>query len=341
MTVREAIAVLLEGRSLSEPEAAAVIGDVMDGQATPAQIGALLALLRRKGETVDEITGAARAMRAKVTQIRCDSAAVLDTCGTGGDGCGTFNVSTAAALVAAGAGCAVAKHGNRAISGKVGGADVLERLGVRIDLEPERTEALLRDTGFGFLFAPLLHAAMRHAAGPRREIGVRTIFNLLGPLTNPAGARHHLLGVFDASWIEPLARVLARLGSVHALVVHGDDGLDEITTTAATDVAELRAGEVRRFRLEPEALGLRRCTLAELQVASAEESAEVIRAVLAGRPGPARDIVILNAGAAIYAADRAPSLGVGITAARSAIDSGRAREILERVACESRAGVLA
>ena len=341
MTVREAIAVLLEGRSLSEAEAAAVVGDVMDGEATPAQIGAVLALLRQKGETVDELTGAARAMRSKVTPIRCASDAVLDTCGTGGDGCGTFNVSTAAGLVAAAAGCAVAKHGNRAVSGKVGGADVLERLGVKIDLEPEHTEALLRDTGFGFLFAPLLHGAMRHAAGPRREIGVRTIFNLLGPLTNPAGARHHLLGVFGASWVEPIAIVLGRLGSVHALVVHGDDGLDEITTTGPTDVAEMRGGEVRRFRFEPEAVGLRRCTLADLQVSSAEQSAEIIRDVLAGRPGPARDIVVLNAGAAIYAADRAASLEAGIAAACAAIDSGGACETLAQVVSRSHDGARA
>jgi anthranilate phosphoribosyltransferase len=338
MTVREAIAALLEGRSLSEQETAAVIGDVMDGQATPAQIGAVLALLRCKGETVDELTGAARAMRAKVTPVDGGARAVLDTCGTGGDGRGTFNVSTAAALVAAAAGCAVAKHGNRAVSGAVGGADVLERLGVNIDVGPAQTEALLRDTGFGFLFAPLLHAAMRHAAGPRREIGVRTIFNLLGPLTNPAGARHHLLGVFDVRWVEPLAHVLGRLGSVHALVVHGDDGLDEITTTAPTDVAELRGGEVRRFRIEPEEAGFARRALAELQVSSAEESAALIRSVLAGRDGAARDIVLLNAGAAIYAADRAPSIAAGIAAARAAVDSGKARETLERVARLSHGG---
>ncbi len=338
MTIREAIGRLLEGRSLSEEESAEVVGAVMDGETTPAQIGALLVLLRRKGETVEEIAGAARAMRAKVTPIRCAHETVLDTCGTGGDGCGTFNVSTAAGIVAAAAGCTVAKHGNRAISGSVGGADVLERLGVRIDLEPERSEALLDNTGFAFLFAPLLHGAMRHAAGPRRELGVRTIFNLLGPLTNPAGARHHLLGVFESGWVEPLARVLGRLGSAHALVVHGDDGLDEISTTAATDVAELRAGEVRRFRLEPEALGVKRARLADLRVESAEESAAMIRGVLEGRTGPARDIVLLNAGAAIYAADRAPALEAGIAAAREALDSGRARATLERVIEDTQRG---
>ena len=338
MTVREAIGRLLDGHSLSEEESAEVVGAVMEGETTPAQIGALLVLLKRKGETVEELAGAARAMRAKVTPIRCQSATVLDTCGTGGDGRGTFNVSTAAGIVAAAAGCTVAKHGNRAISGSVGGADVLERLGVRIDLEPERSEALLRETGFAFLFAPLLHGAMRHAAGPRRELGVRTIFNLLGPLTNPAGARHHLLGVFEASWVEPLARVLGRLGSVHAWVVHGDDGLDEISTTAATDVAELCAGEVRRFRLEPEAFGVKRARLTDLQVESVEESAAIIREVLDGRTGPARDIVLVNAAAAIHVADRAATLEDGIEAARQAIDGGHARAMLERVAQGSRAG---
>ncbi len=215
---------------------------------------------------------------------------------------------------------------------------MLERLGVSIDLEVEQTETMLRETGFGFLFAPLLHGAMRHAAGPRREIGVRTIFNLLGPLTNPAAARHHLLGVFDRRWVEPLAHVLGRLGSVHALVVHGDDGLDELTTTAASDVAELRGGEVRRFRVDPDSLGFRRARLADLQVETAEQSAQMIRGVLAGEAGPARDLVLLNAGAAIYAADRAATIEAGVATARAAIDTGRARDTLERVARASRAG---
>jgi anthranilate phosphoribosyltransferase len=337
MRVREAIARLLEGRDLSELEAAEAIGEVMDGQATPAQIGALLVLLRRKGETVEEITGAARAMRAKVSPVRCPGAAVLDTCGTGGDGSRTFNVSTASALVAAAAGCTVAKHGNRAVSGVVGGADVLEHLGVVIDLEADRSEAMLRELGFGFLYAPRLHGAMKHAAGPRRELGVRTIFNLLGPLTNPAGACHHLLGVFDSSWVEPLARVLGRLGSTHALVVHGEDGLDEITTTGPTEVAELRDGTVRRFRLVPEDLGISRRRLSDLQVESVEESACAIRSVLAGEAGSARDIVLLNAGAAIYAADRVATVADGIEAARGAIDTGRAQELLRRVVCFSHA----
>ena len=332
MTARDAIAGLIEGRNLTENEMAEVMGEVMDGAATAAQIGALLALLRRNGETVDEITGAARAMRARVTPVKVEREVVLDTCGTGGDQQGTFNISTAAALVAAAAGCTVAKHGNRAMSGAVGGADVLEQLGVRIELEPKCAERILDEVGFGFLFAPKFHSAMKHAAGPRRDLGVRTIFNLLGPLTNPAGARHQLLGVFDAVWLEPMAAVLQRLGSVHAMVVHGEDGLDEVSLTAATQVAELRGGGIHQWRLVPEDFGLARCSIDDLQVKSAGQSAAVIRRVLAGEPGPARDVVVLNAGAAIYVADRAPTIAVGMEQARSAIDSGAAKQLLERVA---------
>ncbi len=332
MTARDAIAGLIEGRNLTENEMAEVMGEVMDGAATAAQIGALLALFRRNGATVDEITVAARAMRARVTPVKVEREVVLDTCGTGGDQQGTFNISTAAALVAAAAGCTVAKHGNRAMSGAVGGADVLEQLGVRIELEPKCAERILDEVGFGFLFAPKFHSAMKHAAGPRRDLGVRTIFNLLGPLTNPAGARHQLLGVFDAVWLEPMAAVLQRLGSVHAMVVHGEDGLDEVSLTAATQVAELRGGGIHQWRLVPEDFGLARCSIDDLQVKSAGQSAAVIRRVLAGEPGPARDVVVLNAGAAIYVADRAPTIAVGMEQARSAIDSGAAKQLLERVA---------
>ena len=335
MTIREAIATLLDGRSLSEDEMAAVMGEVMGGEATPAQIGAFLVLLRRKGETVDELVGAARVMREKVTPIRVARGAVLDTCGTGGDARGTFNISTAAALVAAASGCTVAKHGNRAMSGAVGGADVLEQLGVRIDVPPERTERLLGELGFGFLFAPLLHGAMKHAAGPRRELGVRTLFNLLGPLTNPAGARHQLLGVFDGAWVEPVANVLRRLGSMHALVVHGEDGLDEITISSGTTVAELRHGNVNLMRIHPQDFGLRCCRTEELQVRDAADSAARIRSVLDSERGPARDVVLLNAGAAIYVADGASSIGEGIGRAAETIDSGRAKRLLEELAAAS------
>ena len=234
--IKDAIAKLAEKTNLSEKDAEETMLAIMDGQATPAQIGALLLGLHMKGETVDEITGAARVMRARATHVQV-AHALLDTCGTGGDGGQTFNISTAAALVAAGAGLWVAKHGNRAMSGAVGGADVLETLGARIELSPALVERCLKEVGFGFLLAPAFHRATRHAVGPRREIGVRTIFNLLGPLTNPAGARHQLIGVFARRWLEPLAEALGRLGSTHALIVHGEDGLDEITLTAPTAVA--------------------------------------------------------------------------------------------------------
>lgn len=331
MTIREAIARLVDGGTLAEGEMTSVVDEVMEGASSPAQIGALLALLRRKGETVDEITGAARAMRARVTRIDAGPGRLLDTCGTGGDGRGTFNISTTVALVAAAAGCRVAKHGNRAMSGAVGGADVLEALGVRVDVEPAAAEALLREVGFAFLFAPRLHGAMKHAAGPRRELGVRTIFNLLGPLTNPAGAEHQLLGVFARAWVEPLAEVLGRLGSRHAMVVHGADGLDEISLSGPTHAAELRDGTVIPTLLEPGAFGFATRPLEVLRVASAAESAERVRGVLEGKEGPARDVVLLNAGVAIYVADLAPTIAAGIEVARESIASGRARALLDRV----------
>lgn len=337
MTIREAIARLVEGRNLSEEEMASVMTTVMSGETTPAQIGGFLALLRRKGETVEEITGAARVMRERVTRIRTTRVPLVDTCGTGGDASGTFNISTATALVVAAAGGAAAKHGNRALSGVVGGADVLEELGVRIDLAPESVERVLENTGFGFLFAPLLHGAMKHAAGPRKELGVRTIFNLLGPLTNPAGALHQLLGVFDEQWVEPLARVLGRLGSIHALVVHGSDGLDEITLTGPTRVAEWRNGEVSAWTLRPEDYGLRTCLPEALRIRDAAESAARVRSALAGEAGPATDVVLLNAAAAVYAADLASSIAEGLERARDTITSGRATELLQRVIRETHA----
>ena len=329
MTVKEAIARVAAGHDLAEEEMAAVTGEIMNDQATPAQIGALLTALHIKGETVAEIAGAARVMRELATRVHAPRA-VLDTCGTGGDGCHTFNISTAAALVAAGAGLCVAKHGNRAMSGAVGGADVLETLGARIELSPAQVEHCLREVGFGFLLAPAFHRAMRHAVGPRREIGIRTIFNLLGPLTNPAGARHQLIGVFDKRWVVPLAESLGRLGSIHALVVHGEDGLDEISLTGPTLAAEWHVGTVRTFTLHPQEFGLTPCRLADLQVESAQESAALIRAVCAGARGPQRDIVLLNAAAALYAGDAVPSLAAGVELARATLDSGAAARTLDR-----------
>jgi anthranilate phosphoribosyltransferase len=329
MNVKEAIARVAVGRDLMEDEMAAVTAEIMDGQATPAQIGALLTGLHIKGETVSEIVGAARIMRERALHVHAPRE-VLDTCGTGGDGCRTFNISTAAALVAAGAGLCVAKHGNRAMSGAVGGADVLETLGARIELSPEAVERCLAEAGCGFLLAPAFHRAMRHAIGPRREIGIRTIFNILGPLTNPAGARHQLIGVFARRWLEPLAEALGQLGSLHALVVHGEDGLDEVTLTGVTAVAEWKEGKLYTFTIHPQELGFSLCCLADLQVTNAQESAAIIRAVCAGASGPHRDIVVLNAAAALYAGDLAPSLAVGVELAKKALDTGAAARVLEQ-----------
>lgn len=327
MTVREAIARVVSGRDLSEQEMAAVTAEIMDGQATPAQIGALLTSLHVKGEVVAEIAGAAGVMRDRAIRVE-PSGPVIDTCGTGGDGCHTFNISTAAAFVVAAAGGRVAKHGNRAMSGAVGGADVLETLGARIDLTPEQVAHCLRTVGFGFFLAPAFHRAMRYAVGPRREIGIRTIFNILGPLTNPAGAAHQLIGVFAQRWVVPLAEALGRLGSSHALVVHGADGLDEISLSGPSHVAEWVEGRVKTYTIQPAEFGFSPCQLSDLQVSSAQESAAVIRHIFAGRPGPARDIVCLNAGAALYVGDLVSSVHQGVTRAQAAIDSGAAAQTL-------------
>jgi anthranilate phosphoribosyltransferase len=305
--------------------------EIMSGQATDAQIAAFAVALRMKGETVEEITGCARVMREKATRIRVPEPDVLDTCGTGGDAAGTFNISTAAALVAAGAGCRVAKHGNRSVSSSSGSADVLRELGVNIEAGVPAVERSLREAGIGFLFAPALHQAMRYAIGPRREMGVRTIFNILGPLTNPAFASRQLIGVYDARLLEPLARVLGNLGSVRCLVVHGDDGLDELTTTTASHVCEQDGGEVRSYVICPEDVGLPRARLDDLRVASVAESAAAIREVLAGRVGPRRDIVLLNAAAALVAGGKAKDLSDGLPLAARAIDAGAAAVALQRL----------
>jgi len=331
MDVRAALARVAARGSLTESEMEAVMGQLMDGTATPAQIGGLLIALRMKGETVDEISGAVRAMRAHATSVRVRAPVVVDTCGTGGDLRGTFNISTAAAFIAAGAGLTVAKHGNRAMSGTVGGADVLEALGVRIDLPPERMAECIDAVGVGFLFAQVFHPAMRHAAGPRRELGVRTIFNLLGPLSNPAGARHQVVGVFAAEWTEPLAKALGRLGNLHALVVHGDDGLDEISLAAPTQCAEWNAGTLRAFRVTPEEFGLTRCRDEDLAGGDRRTAADILRGILAGASGPRADIAILNAAAAIYVGGRAASIAAGIDLARESVRSGRASQKLARL----------
>jgi anthranilate phosphoribosyltransferase len=331
MDVRGAIARVVSGAALSASEMEAVIGQVMSGVATPAQIAGLLIGLRMKGETVGELIGAVRALRAQATRIKPRAAVVVDTCGTGGDQRGTFNISTAAALIAAGAGVTVAKHGNRAISGRVGGADVLEALGVKIDLPPDDVAACIDEVGIGFLFAPLFHPAMRHAAAPRRELGVRTIFNLVGPLSNPAGSCHQLVGVFGAEWTEPLAQALGHLGAQHVLVVHGEDGLDEISLAAPTRISEWRDGTLHTSRATPEDFGFRRCRVEDLEGGDRLEAASIVRAILTGASGPRADVAVWNAAAAIYVGGLTPSIAAGIDRARESVRSGRALGKLERL----------
>ena len=326
--IQDSIGRVVEGQSLGLEEAAQAMEEIMGGDATPAQFGAFVTALRLKGETPDEIAGMARVMREKALRVSVDGV-LVDTCGTGGDGSGAFNVSTTAAFVAAGAGAKVAKHGNRAMSGACGSADVLEALGVKIDLSPEGVARCLDEVGFGFMFAQRYHPSMRFAAGPRREIGIRTVFNILGPLTNPAGATRHLLGVADPSVGENMARVLGRLGSERALVVHGLDGMDEITLTDETQVWELKDGSVSLYRVSPEDFGLPRSGKSDIAVASVDESAAALRGVLDGAQGPARNIALANAGAALLAADLADTLAEGVAQAADAVDGGAARRALD------------
>jgi len=332
LPIREAINQVITGQDLSQREAADVMETIMEGEATPAQISAFVTGLRLKGETVEEISGCAEIMRRKATAIAVPTGrTIVDTCGTGGDRSNTFNISTAAALVAAGAGVSVAKHGNRSVSSRCGSADVLAALGVNIAVGPATMERCLADIGVAFLFAPRLHAAMKHAIGPRREIGIRTIFNILGPLSNPAGADIQLLGVYSEELTETLARVLGNLGSRRAWVVHGTDGLDEITLTGDTIVSSLEDGEVRTFRLDPTRYGFQLCRPDELKGGEPRQNAEILRGILAGDTGPRTDIVVLNAAAAIHLAGAAPDLGAGIALARESLASGRAREALEKL----------
>lgn len=329
MDVQTALQALVDRRHLSEPEMTEVMRLIMSAQATPAQVGAFLVGLRMKGETVDEITAAARVMRELATPVRVSPHHLVDTCGTGGDAQGTFNISTASAFVAAGAGARVAKHGNRSVSSRCGSADVLEAAGVNLQLGPEQVARCIEEAGVGFLFAPLHHGAMKHAATPRRELGIRTVFNLLGPLTNPASAPNQVLGVFAPQWLEPIAEVLKRLGSRHVLVVHAADGLDELSTGAATRVAELKDGSIELYSVTPEQLGIKPASIACLRVGSVQESLATMQGVLKGSDGPARDIVALNAGAAIYAAGISESLDQGVAMAIESIASGTARARFE------------
>ena len=327
--IQEAIQKVVNGEDLTEQQAIDVMNIIMGGEATDAQIASFITALRLKGETIEEITGCARVMREKATKIQTNRPLVVDTCGTGGDGAHTFNISTTAAFVAAGAGVHIAKHGNRSVSSRSGSADVLKTLGVNIEVEPDVISRCVDEIGIGFLFAPLLHGAMKYAIGPRREIGIRTIFNILGPLTNPAGAQAQVLGVYDANLTEPLARVLNNLGSKHVFVVHGKDGLDEITTTTDTQVSELANGAVRTYTLNPEEVGISKATSQDLIGGTPEENAVMTLDILQGKSGPKRDIVLLNTAAAIVAGGKADNLRQGIDIAVDAIDSGRALEKLE------------
>ena len=324
MTIRDAIETVVDGGDLSADGAARAMGAIMSGDATPAQIGALAAALRMKGETVDEIAGMARAMREKSLRVPAVGGDVVDTCGTGGDSSGSFNISTTAALIAAGAGVKVAKHGNRAMSGATGSADVLEALGVKIALTPESVARCLDEVGFGFMFAQGFHPAMRFAAAPRREIGIRTVFNILGPLTNPAGASRQVIGVSDPSAAPKMARALALLGSEKALVVHGADGMDELTITGPSSVYLLEGGEVSRFEVSPSDLGLSEASAESIRADGAQDSARIARGVLAGERGSARDVALMNAAAALVAADAANDLAAGVQIAARAVDEGAA-----------------
>lgn len=324
MDMQAAIRAVTEHKDLSHAQMTEVMRTIMSGEATAAQIGGFLVGLRMKGETIDEIAAAAGVMRELATRVVVDGEPVVDTCGTGGDASSTFNISTTAAFVVAAAGARVAKHGNRSVSSKCGSADVLEAAGVRLDLNAEQVARCVNEVGVGFMFAPAHHSAMKHAIGPRREMGVRTIFNVLGPLTNPAGADHQVIGVYDNHWLEPLARVLQNLGSKHVLIVHAEDGMDEISIGAATRVAELKDDQVSTYTIQPEDFGMQRTDIRALAVDDAAASLAMVKAVLAGETGAAADIVALNAGAAIYAADLASSLQDGVNQAREMIGSGQA-----------------
>ena len=328
--IKEAIDILVKGQSLDMEQAAAVMNQIMEGQATPAQFGSFVTALRLKGETVEEIAGMARVMRQKALPLKV-SGALVDTCGTGGDGSKTFNISTTAAFVVAGAGLKVAKHGNRGMSSGCGSADVLDALGVRIELGPKEVGRCLDEVGIGFMFAPTFHPAMKYAAPSRKEIGIRTVFNILGPMTNPAGAQCQLLGVFDEALCMTMAEVLGILGCRHALVVHGEDGLDEVTLGGKTTVCELKDDKVIRYSIDPDDFGFANTSVDKLRGGPPQENADILKRVLKGENGPYRDIVLLNAAAALVAGDVEADLAKGVKLAAEAIDSGRTMEKLERL----------
>ena len=337
--ITEAVRALVDRRDLTRIEAAAAMEAIMSGAATNAQIAAFLTALRMKGETVEELIGFAQVMRQKAVRIRThgeevaaltgtDREMLIDTCGTGGDAAGTFNVSTAVAFVVAGAGLRVAKHGNRSVSSMCGSADVVETLGISLELTPQKVARCIDEVGIGFLYAPLLHTAMKHVMAARREMGVRTVFNMLGPLTNPASANAQIIGVYAPTLTEPLARVLAELGTVRAFVVHGADGLDEVSNTGESRVSEVREGMVRTYVVRPEDFGVSRASIGDLMGGDREQNAAIIRALLDGEPGPKRDIVLMNAAAALVAGARARDLKEGVSLAAQSIDTGAARQRL-------------
>ena len=339
--IKNAIASVVEGIDLSEAEMISVVDEIMGGEATPAQIAAFITALRLKGETVDEITGAARVMRARVTPIRVGAAvdidrddiniereSILDTCGTGGSGTKTFNISTTVAFILAACGVKVAKHGNRSVSSACGSADVLEKLGVNLDIEPEVVENCINTLGIGFLFAPALHGAMKYAIGPRKEIGIRTIFNILGPLTNPAGADRQVLGVYRRELVKPMTLVLKKLGCKKGFIVHGSDGMDEITLTGPTFIGEI-GDELRFYEVCPEDYGLQSCSLEELKGGDAERNAEIVKNILLGKKGPCREVVLLNSAFALVAADKVPVVTEGLRLAAEVVDNGTALEKLK------------
>jgi len=328
--IKQAIQSIIEGNNLSEKEMIEVMRVIMEGNATDAQIAAFLTALRIKGETVEEITGAVKVMREKVTAITSPPNTV-DTCGTGGDMSHTFNISTTSALVVAACGVPVAKHGNRSVSSSCGSADVLEALGIKIDLAPSKVEQCLESTGFGFMFAPLFHPAMKYAIGPRKEMGVRTIFNILGPLTNPAGAERQVLGVFSESLTESLAHVLANLGVKHAFIVHGEDGLDEITITDRTKVSELKDDKIDTYFISADDFGFNKAEKSELKGGNAEDNAKMTLEILRGQKGPKRDIVIMNAAAALITGEKAGNFKEASVMASEAIDSGAVQNKLEEI----------
>ena len=331
MSFQKILHKVVSGKDLTEDEMMAAMTEIMEGNVVDSQFAAFLTALQLKHETVPEIVGAARVMRAKAENVKVNASHIVDTCGTGGDGADTFNISTAVSFVVAGADITVAKHGNRAVSSKSGSADVLKCLGVNIDASLSTVERCIEEVGIGFLFAPLMHKAMKHAAKVRKELGFRTIFNLLGPLTNPAHAHGQVLGVYDSRWVNPLAEVLRDLGSHRALVVHGFDGLDEITLTSETQVSELKNDNVSAFTIDPKEFGYSLCSAQDLKGGSPEENAETIRGILQGASGPKTDIVVLNAAAAIYVGGKAESIERGILIATNSIGSGAAIKKLEEL----------